>query len=106
MIDNSDYLDPDSFSSTLRIKNEERLFPLTMELTASEFTRLSITLTESAQRYEFQARNREAKANGHRAPGILTIHLRERADEARSLLNAYREAAGLTTMSADDIMAW
>lgn len=108
-VDNSDYLDPDGFSSLLDLDDERRPVPLTMHLTASEITRLSITLTKDAQQCEFAARNREAKARAagvDRAPGVLTIRLRERADETRSLVNAFREAAGMPFMTADDLLEW
>lgn len=108
-MDITDYLDPDGFAGDLResildIPCAEKTYPLVLHLTSSQMTRLSITITDQAQKYEFQARRRERKTDGE--SNLLTSQLRGRADDTRSLVNAYRTAAGLPRMTADDILNW
>lgn len=106
-VDNSDYLDPDAFSSPIATDDAARYVEL--DLTLKEDLRLNLMLHQQAQRYELQASNREAQlvgTNAERAPGVLAKRLRDRADVSRSLLNKYRQSGGMKPMTPAEILDW
>lgn len=99
-VDNSDYLDPDAFSSPIATP---RTYSVHLVLEPDEETRLYITLHREAQRYELQASNRESEKGGS---DKLAVRMRERADITRTLLNKYRAAAGMPPMTPAEILDW
>lgn len=96
-VDNSDYLDPDAFSSPIATQDTHYV---TLVLDSDEDMRLYMALHREAQRWELTATNGEARQVRH------ADKMRERADVARSLLNKYRAVIDHPPMTPAEILDW
>jgi hypothetical protein len=94
---NSDYLDPDAFSSPIAT---QPTFTVLLNLDSDEEIRLWMALHREAQRWELMATNKEARGDKY------ADKARERADIARSLLNKYRAQADMPSVTPADVLDW
>lgn len=98
-VDNSEYLDPDAFSSPIATPQTRTV---ALILNAAEEFRLDIALHEAAQRYAMKADNIAKLSANEKLVKASAI----RAENALSLLNKYRASIGQEPLSAQNILDW